>query len=277
MVNSDQSEQFQAPVMVSIPAGEFIMGTTDRQIERLVQVDELARRWLVRGSFTREQPQHQVHLSNYAIGKYPVTVGEYRLFIHTGGYVHADHWSDSGWAWRVSQGRNHPQLWGSSQWTGEDRLPVVGVSWYEAMAYCRWLSECTGLLYRLPTEAEWEKAARGTDERLFPWGNRFDPKFSNTNLSGLGHTVAVDHFSPGGDSPYGCADMGGNASEWTLSQFRPYPFKTNGGRNTEAGEEERVIRGGSWYKPSLRARASARGMNIPSFTDHDVGFRLVQV
>lgn len=132
-------------------------------------------------------------------------------------------------------------------------IHVVGISWYEAGAYCRWLSVETGKVYRLPTEAEWEKAARGKECWLYPWGDEFDQTQCNTRANILGRTEPVGRHSPDEDSPYGCADMVGNISEWTLSQFRPYPYVGSDGRNNEESETERVLRGGSWFQPALRA------------------------
>jgi formylglycine-generating enzyme required for sulfatase activity len=143
------------------------------------------------------------------------------------------------------------------------------------MAYCEWLSDEDGENYRLPTEAEWEKAARGINARLYPWGNEFELSRCNTQASNLKRTVPVDEYDPDGESRYGCSDMAGNASEWTMSEYKPYPYDGKDGRNDIEGEKLRVIRGGSWYKPKLRARVAARGMNDPFFSDNDVGFRYV--
>jgi formylglycine-generating enzyme required for sulfatase activity len=261
--------------MVHVPAGPFLMGVSEQQIDRLSQRDSEAKKWKEKGYFGREQPQHTVTLSSYSIGKYPVTVGAYRTFVRAGGYREGRYWTEAGWAWRKSVGRIQPELWDEGKWAGDDGFPVVGVSWYEATAYCRWLSEETGKDYRLPTEAEWEKAARGVDGRLYPWGSEFDVKWCNTRESGLNRTTPVGRYSPGGESPYGVAETAGNTSDWTLSQYRPYPYEGSDGRNEEHGEAERVIRGGSWYKPALRARVVARGMNDPFFSDDDVGFRCV--
>ena len=267
--------RIEEPGMVYVPAGPFLMGTSDQQIDWLARIDDTAKKWKEKGHFSREQPQHTVTLASYYIGRNPVTVGEYRDFARAGGSEIGRYWSGAGWAWRESVGKVQPKLWRDEKWSGDDGLPVVGVSWYEASAYCRWLSQETGRSYRLPSEAEWEKAARGTDGRLYPWGDEFDAKRCNTREGGLNQTEPVGRHSPGGASPYGCAEMAGNASEWTLSEYRPYPYDGSDGRNEEEGEGERVIRGGSWYKPMLRARVVARGMNDPFFADNDVGFRCV--
>ena len=259
--------------MILIPAGPFIMGTGADEIERLAGEFELARTWVEKGFFGREQPQHTVTLPDYLIAKHPVTVGQFRAFFGAGGYGERRYWTAAGWAWREAANRRRPAYWDDAAWTGDERLPVVGVSWYEAMAYCRWLSLETGRDYRLPAEAEWEKAARGTDGRTFPWGDRFDAQRCNVRAGGLGHTVPVGSYSPRGDSPYGCAEMVGNVSEWTLTRFTPYPYHAGDGRNDPEGDRERVTRGGSWHSPVLRARTSSRGMNDPFFSDNDLGFR----
>ena len=162
----------QAGEMIRVAAGPFTMGTGGAEIERLAEEFELARRWVEKGFFKREQPQHSVTLDTYWIARHPVTVGQYRVFLAAGGYRERCYWTTAGWAWREAVDRGMPDFWDDDTWTGDERLPVVGVSWYEAAAYCRWLSEETGQAFRLPTEAEWEKAARGSDGRTFPWGNR---------------------------------------------------------------------------------------------------------
>ena len=272
-----ENQHLDKPNLAYIPAGIFLMGTSDQQIDRLVQLDDLAKTWKDKDSFRREQPQHTVSLKSYYIGKFPVTVGEYRAFVNIGGYKQKQYWTVAGWLWREAHGKHQPEFWDDVKWAGNAKLPVVGVSWYEAVAYCRWLRGRTGNSYRLPTEAEWEKAARGGDDRLYPWGDKLDVNLCNIRGSGLNQTHPVGLYSPQDESPYGCAEMAGNVSEWTLSQYRPYPYEDDDGRNDEESEAERVIRGGAWYKPSLRARVSARGMNDPFFADNDVGFRCVLV
>ncbi len=261
------------PELQHIQRGPFQMGTSDAQVAWLAQRFEMAREWRDKGYFDREQPQHTVSLPDYWIARYPVTVGEYRVFVQAGGYAQPSCWTATGWAWRDAHDITEPRGWHDDLWAGHDRLPVVGVSWYEARAYCRWLSEATSCTYRLPTEAEWEKAARGTDGRLFPWGDEFDAALCNCRASGLGHTVPVGSYSLAGDGPYGCADMSGNVSEWTASLLRPYPYDPEDDPDTSA---ERVIRGGSWHSPLLRVRTAARGHNDPWFSDNDVGFRCLR-
>jgi formylglycine-generating enzyme required for sulfatase activity len=265
------------PNLVQIPAGSFIMGTSEDQIDRLAKKNKLAKKWKEKGYFSRESPQHTVTLESYFIGKYPVTVEEYTAFVTMGGYLSKKYWTAAGWVWREKAGKVKPDYWEEGIFSGNDRYPVVGVSWYEAWAYCHWLSAETGKVYRLPTEAEWEKAARGKDGWLYPWGDEFDQTRCNTRVTNVGRTEPVGRYSPDGDSPYGCVDMVGNISEWALSQFKPYPYVGRDGRNNEEDETERVLRGGSWFQPALRARTASRGMNDPFFVDNDVGFRCVQV
>lgn len=260
------------PEMVCVPAGPFVMGSGEAQVEALARHSQQAARWLAKGYFRREQPQHTVSLPDFSIARYPVTAGAFRAFVAAGGCEQQRHWTAAGWHWRQVQNRTSPAFWDET-WAGDGQLPVVGVSWYEALAYCRWLAEVTGRGYRLPSEAEWEKAARGPEGRIYPWGDHFEPGRCNTRAAGPGHTLPVGSHSPGDESAYGCGEMAGNTSEWTLSLFQPYPYDAGDGREAAEGEGLRVIRGGSWFKPALRARAAARGMNDPFFVDHDVGFR----
>jgi formylglycine-generating enzyme required for sulfatase activity len=263
------------PEMVLVPAGPFLMGTSDQQIKRLASAANWAKKWSAKGLFHREQPQHAVTLPNYRIGKYPVTVFQFKRFIQGGGYRQPGYWTEAGWRWRVDQGHTQPDHWRDGTWVGQPKLPLVGVSWYEAWAYCCWLKQQTGQPFRLPSEAEWEKAARGTDGRSYPWGDLLQDDRFNSRASGLNRTVTVDQYHPAGDSPYGCVQMIGNVSEWTLSQFKPYPYVAADGREDPEGRLERVTRGGSWFSPPFRTRTAARGLSDPSFADHDLGFRVL--
>jgi formylglycine-generating enzyme required for sulfatase activity len=260
--------------MIPVPAGPFLMGTGADEIEAIAAWDDEARRWADKGRFDRERPRSMVRLPDFWIGRYPVTVGAFRPFIEAGGYGAERFWAPAGWRWLATVGRTEPDHWRDGRWAGEDDLPVVGLSRYEAHAFTRWLSEQEAHPFRLPTEAEWEKAARGVDGRLFPWGEGFGAGRANTREAGLERTTRVDAYSATDVSPYGCIDMGGNASEWTASAYRPYPYQVDADCYDPAGELLRVIRGGSWFKGKLRARTAARGYNDPDFADNDLGFRL---
>jgi formylglycine-generating enzyme required for sulfatase activity len=262
------------PQMTVIAAGSYPVGTSEQQVRYLSQQLPAAATWRSRGYFGREQPAHTVQLEAFRMARSPLTVAEYTLFLADYGYSQQRFWSAAGWRWLQATGREQPALWTEPRWTADSRLPLVGVSWYEALAYARWLSQRTGRHYRLPSEAEWEAAARGPDGRLYPWGDDFDAGRCNCRDSGLGRPLSPGAFSPGGDSPFGLVDMAGNVSEWTQSLFRPYPYTTGDGREDPDEIGERVIRGGSWISPAVRCRASARGYNDPEFSDHDVGFRL---
>ncbi|MCA1899879.1 MAG: SUMF1/EgtB/PvdO family nonheme iron enzyme [Chloroflexi bacterium] len=225
------------PQMVRIPAGKFLMGSEQGNDEK---------------------PVHEVNLSEYFIGKYPVTNREYQAFLRDTGY-------------------KPPRFWEGDQFpAGKAEHPAVYVSWEDARAYCAWLSNVTGKPYRLPTEAEWEKAASWDDakkeKRVYPWGNEFDPKKCNTRESGIGDTSEVGRFSPQGDSPYGCADMSGNVWEWTSSLYKPYPYKAEDGREDEKNAGPGVLRGGSWYDVADSVRAANR-LSYAPVVNLNVGFR----
>jgi formylglycine-generating enzyme required for sulfatase activity/transcriptional regulator with XRE-family HTH domain len=267
------------PVMVRIPAGRFWMGT-DRLTLELAGV-----KW--EGWMERETPYRRIYLPEYEIGRYPVTNAEFARFIEDGGYQNPGHWTDAGWKSKEGRGWTQPRWWDAGKFNGPSQ-PVVGVSWYEALAYCNWLAAKTGTPYRLPSEAEWEKAARGTDGLLWPWGNRWDPDRCNTSEKGPGRTTSVGQYSPAGDSPYDVADMAGNVWEWMISlwghwtgarvepQFG-YPYDPDDGReNLDAGDDMfRVMRGGSFGGYRDLARCAYRDWRFPDSVWFDIGFRVV--
>ena len=161
----------------------------------------------------------------------------------------------------------------------DDRLnlaaqPIVGISWYEAQAYCYWLSEQSGLIFRMASEAEWEAAARGFARRLFAYGKGFDPTKANTFESHIPNTTPIGVF-PDGKTPEGLQDMTGNVWEWTNSLYQPYPYDFNDGREDLNGEGRRVVRGGAWGNARNWARTSCRVSCIPDDRRNDLGFRVV--
>ncbi len=200
-------------------------------------------------AYDEEQPQHTVYLPEYYIAKTPVTNAQYAVFA------------------KITNRRTPPG--------GKEHHPVVDVSWRDAMAYCQWLAEATGKAYRLPSEAEWEKAARGTDGRIWPWGN--EPPDENRCNFGMkvGDTTPVGQHSPQGDSPYGCVDMAGNVWEWTSSLYKGYPYDPEDGREEQEGSGDRTLRGGSWGYDLRGARVSVRDNYHPDGFGNLVGFRVV--
>jgi formylglycine-generating enzyme required for sulfatase activity len=247
------------PQMIRIPAGEFLMGSTKAQATQAIK-DGADKTWV-----EREQPQRTVELSEYSIGRYPITNLEYRAFVRDTKF-------------------KPPYGWDGDHFPVEkDSHPVVNVSWEDTMAYCRWLSEKSGKVYRLPTEAEWEKAARSEDGRLYPWGNLFDPKRANTAETKIGDTSDVGSYSKldapneSGDSPYGCADMAGNVWEWCKDWFDEQEYKKRTEFKDPQGSQAgpyRVLRGGSFLEHLVNARCASRHLLYPSNVYYLIGFRV---
>ena len=156
----------------------------------------------------------------------------------------------------------------------------MNVSWNDAQAFCEWLNQIKsvdlpkGYIFRLPTEAEWEKAARGEYGNEWPWGNEFDQAKCNSSEGGKGGTTPVGAYSSAGDSPYGAADMAGNAWEWTQSLYRDYPYKHVDGREKIKTDGNRVLRGGSFYDVLRIARCAYRSWLLPNYFNLKLGFRV---
>ena len=241
------------PQWCHVPAGTFLCGSNPQR-DRDAQEDE--------------QPQHEVYLPAFAIAAHPVTNTEFGRFIDAKGYDNRDWWTDEGWAKHISH--KQPLLWYDDSFNAPDQ-PVVGVTWYEALAYCAWLSAELGYLITLPTEAQWEKAARGTDGRIYPWGNRFDQ--DRVNCSKLyGSTTPIGCF-PQGRSPYDCYDMAGNVWEWTLSQYHiPHQYTAE---MTISKKNIISFRGGAWTKDAQDLRC-ARKMGFDRLLrTQGIGFRVL--
>ena len=226
---------------VRVPAGEFLMGST-------LAVDREAAKG--------ELPQHRVYLDEFCIGRYPVTNAQYAAFVRSAKHEAPSYWDQEGLP------------------AGRSDHPVVQVSWRDARAFCAWLSQATGRSFRLPTEAEWEKAARGTNGRTYPWGDRW-PEAELCNYEMLvGHTTPVGAY-PGNVSPYGALDMAGNVGEWTSSLYRPYPYRADDGREDLTAEGVRVVRGGAYDLTRWNARCACRLRYAPDRRDNHDGFRVV--
>ena len=245
---------------IAIPAGPFVMGS-DKSIDSLAN--------------DRETPQFTCHLITeaYRIARYPVTVAQYAPFVQAGGYGEKRWWTDAGWRWRTEQDITGPERYGEIIQTPNH--PVVGVSWYEAIAYCAWLSEQVGYVVTLPSEAQWERASRHTDGRVYPWNGYLSPERCNFRETGIDATSAVGIF-PGGVAECGAADMSGNVWEWCstlwLDNYSKYEERVS---DDLTGDERRVLRGGSWYNLSTFVRAASRLRLVPDFRSRGVGFRLV--
>ena len=255
------------PDEVEIPGGPFVMGTDDEA-------------W----AYDNERPAHVVDLPAFRIDTAPVTNGAYAGFVADGGYDDPRWWTEEGWAWRRKEDLRHPQFWrgeGGRRWSRlrfgwrEDLPmdePVQHVCWYEADAYARWAGK------RLPTEAEWEKAASwGPDgrKRRFPWGDREDD--GRANLGQTHFRPAPVGAYPAGASAYGCHQMVGDVWEWTSSGFEPYPgFATFPYREYSEvffASGYKVLRGGSWATSPLAVRTTFRNWDYPIRRQIFAGFR----
>lgn len=239
----------QAPAgMVHVPEGEFIMGSDKVDKEAKALQYGSRKPW-----YANEGPARKVFVKDFHIDIHEVTNGDYAEFV-------------------AATGTNPPRNWpGGKLPEAVKDHPVTMVSWYDAGEFCKWKGK------RLPTEAEWEKAARGTDGREFPWGDEFDIKKVNT-LGDYGGTTPVGKF-PGGASPYGALDMAGNAQEWTADWYKQYPG--NKFNDEDYGEKYKVVKGGSWggtghYTLSVYVRAPFRNIAPPRGGYDDVGFRCVK-
>jgi formylglycine-generating enzyme required for sulfatase activity len=237
VVNRFWKAPYGEPEWVTIPEGEFWMGSEKGQ--------------------DSEKPVHKLHLPEFRISRVPVTNAQYALFI-----------KDSG--------AKAPENWRSGQVpAGMENHPVTEVSWYDAMGYCKWLGERIDQPVTLPSEAEWEKAARGDkDKREYPWGDEWVDLYCNSDELGLNETTPVGLFLNGASS-YGVLDLSGNVYEWTRSELKDYPYQIEDGRedtkNKDAGP---IFRGGSFGNGSRDVRCANRTYG-PLGGFSDIGFRVV--
>ena len=260
---------------VKIPHGEFLMGSTDKDTN----------------AYDDEKPQHKLTIPyDFLMARFQVTNDLFRSFVKRTSYKTKAEQDGAAWAWNgeiwvETKGANwlHPRG-PDSEITGLENHPVVQVIWKDGQAFCDWLNReyggalPRGLVFRLPTEAEWEKAARGVDGRIFPWGNDFDARHCNSSEGGPGRTTPVGLYSPQGDSPFGCADMSGNVWEWTASLWgkdagKPsygYPYSPRDGRENQkaADDVRRILRGGSFNNFVRYVCAAVRNTSFSAFGDY---------
>jgi formylglycine-generating enzyme required for sulfatase activity len=247
---------------VPIAAGPFIMGS-DKQVDP--------------GAQDSETPQFTCHLITqpYRMARYPITVAQYACFVEADGYRERRFWTDAGWSWQVKEKIDGPREFRDRFQTPNH--PQVGVSWYEAVAFCNWLSEALDREIRLPSEAEWERAARHTDGRVYPWSGDFAPERCNMNKTGIGATSAVGLFLNGA-AESGTMDISGNVLEWCSTSW------CDGYRNYEAevedsldGDARRVLRGGSFSNNRLGVQCAFCFWFYPDVRVSDVGFRVLSL
>ncbi len=269
-----------------VPAGSFLRGSVDDKMNPF-------------SSSVKETPQQEINLPAYRISRYPVTNAQYETFVEAGGYSQAEYWPqatkagywDEGKVKRVIIEVEGGRIKEQEEWAERPydfghpfnlvNHPVVGINWFEAIAFCAWL---TGRLraageigqdevISLPTESQWEKAARGPDGRLYPWGNAPDPERANYADTGLGTTTAVGCF-PGGASPYVMQDMSGNVWEWCRTQFEE-SYEACQNNNTIEGYARRVLRGGAFDGNQRLVRCAVRLWDAPDGGRGNFGFRVL--
>ena len=283
--------------LLLVPAGVFARGTTQEEVERF---HDWFRAWgrrrglhfLPRGKhayikkfFSREQPQRAIHLDAYYMGKYEVTNARFRRFVDATGHRTTAETVGFGWTFDPKRERwvkTPGASWRKPGWAVRDNHPVVMVTWDDATAYCRWAGA------RLPTEAQWEKAARGTHGFAYPWGNAWDGGKANsadatagwersdrTTRDGHTHTAPVGSFASG-VSPFGCCDMAGNVSEWCRDWYKEDYYVACPDRDPMGPDtgQYRVVHGGSWYCLPDSCRSAVRGWVHPTSLGSNSGFRV---
>lgn len=254
--------------MVFIPAGSFSMGAE---------------------SYGDEEPIHNVTLSTYWISASEITRAQYTKFIAAGGYSNQSYWSSDGWMWRCDSSRTQPDYWDASQtwgtppgaFTQTDNHPVVGVTYYEAEAYCNWAGG------HLPTEAQWEKAARWNQltstSYTYPWGNTWDASKCNNwdDSTYTGYiTAPIDSYASGASS-YNLYDCAANVSEWCRDWY-DFDYYSQAPAVDPTGPDSgvrRSIRGGSWngsLYSKFYLRAACRDYDDPTYSSNDLGFRIAK-
>ncbi|MEZ4668598.1 MAG: SUMF1/EgtB/PvdO family nonheme iron enzyme [Anaerolineae bacterium] len=254
--------------MVYVPPGTLLMGSTSQQVNEAVAQAKQENKDAKRQWYERELPQHEVVIaSGFWLDLHPVTNEAYARFVKEGGYKERSFWTPGGWEWVQSNKKTEPKEYDKF---GDPQQPRVGVTWFEAYAYCQWRGG------RLPTEGEWEWAARGPENRIYPWGNTFDANRVIYDKNSGGKTSPVGSgVRSSGASWVGALDMSGNVWEWCSTLYQPYPYRVDDGREgLEDSTNVRVLRGGSWWNyGSSVLRAPFRNWFLPYDEGFDWGFR----
>ena len=261
------------PPMVPIAGGSFVIGLTPGEV-KLLPKDE-------QGYFSRARNEQAVSLASFELARYPVTNAQFKLFVEAGGYNPEAPWWKLGGDWLRKQDVAALRYWDHSRLgAARPNHPVVGASWYEATAFCAWLTAHLndGYSYRLPSEAEWEYAARGAARRPYPWGEAApDSERANSGDVSDGPT-AVGCFPAGATPDSGLLDMDGNVWEGTRSAYQDYPYNPDDGREDarDPAQKNFALRGGSWANQSVLLRAARRGHLNPNRRSNNVGLRLAR-
>ena len=261
----------KTPLQIRIAAGNLLGLLGD---PRLTEVVSIPKGSVILGI---ARNKHTVELPAFNLFKYPITRQDFARFAASDAYDAREWWTRPGWKWRQEMRsgiRSEAEVI-----QGYPNHPVTGVSWYEAIAYANWLSSRTGTLYRLPTEAEWERAAKGAAEYRFPWGD--DPDATRANTCAFDSlyvfsTTPVGVY-PDGAGRYGAHDQAGNVWEWCTSRYLPYPYDAHDGREILQNDDARVLKGGSWLQSLEKAKCHVRGTELPEVARPDIGFRLIEV
>ena len=270
---SKAAQQVLATVeWVAIPEGEFLMGSTPEEAKSAYEDAKLRSSMLEQHTFDAELPQHKVYLSAYEISRYEITNAQYQAFIKATNRP-------------TPRGHNGEETWADETLNGETQ-PVVGVTWFDAQAFAEWIGGS------LPTEAQWERAARGTDARVYPWGDTPPKARQHANFARrYNRPMPIGQF-PKGESPEGIADLAGNVWEWCLDEYSPtfYQISSAVGEVSNLATvtrnplnlrfrdvlRARVIRGGAWDVGSAFLRSGLRFKFYPLDSTRTIGFRVVR-
>jgi formylglycine-generating enzyme required for sulfatase activity len=227
-------------------------------------------------SFSTSHPVHTIHLNTFDMARTAISNQQFAEFVRAGGYQDKTLWTEKGWRWQSNKQIMIPHYWQEKLFNRPEQ-PVVGISWYTAMAFCKWLSQKTNERWILPTEAQWEVAIRGIS------GDGLTQiETINSAEKGLGYPIAVDK---GHIASNGLVNMLGNVTEWTLSRWGhnwpsldyPYPYRVDDGREDPSGSYARVMRGGSWFDPIQHCHPAYRARYLPGSRGSNIGFRVVRL